>query len=501
MTGEQRPHHHLPERSLSRWWLYGLPVLVCLALCIPKLWQGGWSTDTPWYAAIALDSYRSREFWTLPGIGDQPYFNKPPLAFWINGLPLALLGPTVLAARLGSVLACVVSVLSVTHLARRASGSNLLALWTGVILSLTWEFIRHGRSFSLDLWVVAFLLIGLVGVAEAMRSRKGRWLLLLGVGVGLSLLTKPLVGLVVFPIVGIWLAIERKPKLLVWLVPSLLVALVVTAPWHLAMWLQHGDGFTDQYFGREIADRAAAAGTNLNQQSDDWFFYPQLIVQAYWPWLITLVLAMIALFVRSTPAQHKSALRFIAIWSIVWLVALSMFADKRPRYALVLYPLWAWASAIWLTQLAPAKVRDLCAKIVTALPVVAIVLLLALSLLPIRMHRGDAPQWPALHAKLAELGAGSSTPPPPLPDVYAGALVGQRAARLYLENGRWPIATFNDAGELVHSPTAGSLVLYHRRDGRAPGANETVVWTMDDLTLTRLNAEPWVPVPTADPGE
>ena len=34
------------------------PMLVALAVCVPKLWQGDFTVDTGWYAALALQAYR-----------------------------------------------------------------------------------------------------------------------------------------------------------------------------------------------------------------------------------------------------------------------------------------------------------------------------------------------------------------------------------------------------------------------------------------------------------
>ena len=282
-----------------------IPAAVALIVCIPKLSQGGLSTDTAWYAAIAMRAWSDAAsgdpgaLWSLRGVADQPYFNKPPLAFWLNGVPLAALGPTVFAARLGSVLACVLCVLAVARLGRLLGG-RAVGLGAGLVLALTWEFVRHARAFSLDLWVTLFLVLAACSVAGAWHAGRSNGRVVFfataGVWIGLSLMAKPLVPLLALPLLGVWLFAIGRARLLGWLALSLGVALAVAAPWHVSMWSMHGDEFTSQYFGREIIDRAAAAPiAEFNRGSGSPLYYVSHLLKNYWPWLVTTLLGYIAL--------------------------------------------------------------------------------------------------------------------------------------------------------------------------------------------------------------
>lgn len=569
-------------RSFAGWCrrrVYLWPLLITLALALPKLNQGGWSGDTPWYAAIALNAYRAQfealvsespsrvtpdalhpgdrwraGLWVLPGLGGspssfdgggtcnperaggggEPYFNKPPLAFWLNGVWLWALGPTVFAARIGSVVACVLCVLLTTFIARRVTRDDLLASASGVILALTWEFVRHARAFSLDLWMVAALLAGIAGLlAVADSSTRRAWLNkwgLMGLGVGLALLVKPLVGLLALPIVGVWaVCVPRvhdfdtastrqstNQRLLgtsMGVAFGAVVALGVALPWHLSIHLRFPEDFAAQYFGRQIVDRAAGEGADFNRGASDPVFYLRLLGTAYWPWLPLSVLGMFGFVTRFRTSRGKassassnsavlaahasqfSALRLLALgtlWSLVWLGAISIFADKRPRYALVMYPGLAWCAAAWFCVLAPSVVRRAVHRLMRLVIVGVLIVGVVLAVAPVRMHRAESRQWTELFRLLAA---------DKIEHVYAGALDGQRAARLYLDWQRWPVMPFNARGELVNDPPAGSLILYHRRDGRAHGPREEIVWQLDDLTLTRLTQPPWSPVTIGDPGE
>jgi 4-amino-4-deoxy-L-arabinose transferase-like glycosyltransferase len=472
--------------------------MVALALCIPGLSQGALATDTAWYTAIAIQAWHGAAsgdigaLWTLEGVAGQPYFNKPPLAFWLNGLPLAALGPTVLASRLGSVLACVLCVLAISRLGRLLVG-RMVGLSAGLVLALTLEFIRHSHAFSLDLWMTLFVTLAGCSAAAAHAGDQPRRLAFAGIWIGLALLVKPLVPLLAFPLLAAWLPAIGRTRWLGWLAASVAVAAAVAAPWHLSMWFLHGEAFTAQYFGREIIDRAAAGPVaDFNKGSASPLYYVPVLLSSYWPWLATLLLAMVALVLREGTPRTRDTLLLAAIWCLGWVALLSIFPDKRPRYLLIAYPIAALASAAMLTRLAPLPVRRFWRTTVRWVPPIAILAAIVIALAPVRLHRPESPQWAALFAWLRDQGN---------PPLMAGGLAPQRSAQVYLATGRWPIPTRSVSGEPLADPAAGAFVLYHRRDGLSPGPNETVVFTSDSLTVTRLDSPPWTPVPTPDPGE
>ncbi len=129
------------------------------------------------------------------------------------------------------------------------------------------------------------------------------------------------------------------------------------------------------------------------------------------------------------------------------------------------------------------------------------------SVLPIRVHKAEPAQWVKLfewvrgegerketeRRREGEKGKGAGL-------VWQGAFQPLRGARLYLEFGWWPRPTRDRWGAIVARPPVGALLIYHRRDGLAPGPGEVVVFEEGDIKVTRLDGE-WSPVERADPGE
>ncbi len=485
-----------------------IPIVLLLCVTTPFLHRGDWRrTDTGRYAALGLHAWRSGELWTLgTGPGD-PYFNKPPLVIWIHGLSLHTLGPGPWGARLPTVLCalgCLAATIAVT---RRLAGPDA-ALWTGVVLALTHDFFRRTRSISLDEWQLMFLMLMVlavvVGTERARRSGRGAsaggWFAAAGVPLGLALLCKPLVALVAPVILAGWLWWIGRRSLVPWLAGTIAMGVFVAAPWHLSMYLLHAGAFLDQYFGVEIADRAAGKLTSAPSDAKPVWYYGLHLASTYWPWLALVALALFRWWRVGRLSARGEAERWAAVWAGVWLVLLTVFADRRDRYALLVMPSMAVLAGLWISALSlPAWLRTRGADVMTGLAV----LLAPLGvLIPVGGEDGEPAQWRALYAWIDARRAESAGR---MPELWQGGFALDRRARVYLRYGLWPRITRNERGEFVvdrsAAPAAGALLLYHRRDGLAPGRNETAEFTSGDLRVTRLGEGGWQPVPTPDPGD
>ena len=514
----------LPARGfLARWSWVILPLVVLLAVTLPKLNQGDWRGDTGWYAALGLDAARSGR-WTLSAGEGEPYFNKPPLVFWIVGRVLDWFGVDMLVARLTSVLAAAIGVVATAGVAREL-GTRRLGAMAGVILALTYEYFRRTREISLDMWHAAFLLLAAWAIVkgavagtvplwprghmrkgtEQDRQRAGAsitpgqpsrsplhvwsiaWLALAGVPVGLALMTKPLIALAFVPILAIWLWRVRGGKHAALVLVTLMVGVVIALPWHLWMMRTYGDAFLEQYFGREIAARASGQLVGGQKATQPVWYYLAQIAGGYWPWLLALVAAMIARIWRS-PAGLLAL-----VWAGAWLILLTAFPDRRDRYAIPIYPGLAIASAMGVLYLCRGVRRRRVNVALRLAAPASMVIAIVVAALPIRVQSKPDEQWTKLEAFINADTAHRT--------LYEGASDGAPAARVFLITGDWPIPTRDGVDKPLAIPPHGSLIFYHARGGRTPGPGESIVFHAGDLTITRLDGDAWNPATIADPGE
>jgi 4-amino-4-deoxy-L-arabinose transferase-like glycosyltransferase len=463
--------------SRARWsrpWLRTLalatPALLLIGLWLPGVNQGGFRVDTGLYAAVSHHAWLGGTLFPLMA-GDVPYFNKPPMAFWIHGVILRVLGPDLWAARLGALVAAMLGVYATAAFVRTIAGRRTALLAAGV-LALTLEWFRYTRAISLDLWLVAWLMLAAWAVVkgaaddQAARARTA-WFALAGVMIGLGLLTKPLVALVAIPIFAVWFAVARTPALIGWLGVTVVVAVAVALPWHWAMWARFGDQFVTQYFVKQSAERAVGGAFG----AEPWWYYAALLAQTYWPWLPAAV-GGAWLAVRPRRAGIAANVRGVMwplVWVLVWLVALSAFGGKSGRYAVVLYPMLAVLAAVWLAAPGVRWVTIARRALVRWAGPAVVVAGVAMAALGVRVHGPMSAHWAELDEFVrTSRGAGH--------EVWMHPDMLWTGANVYLDTGAWPRFVGSSG-----TPGAGDVVVFsdQRDDGDArvaPDAGATEVW-------------------------
>ena len=371
--------------------LYLLPLVILFAVTLPHLDQGEFRRDTVIYAAVGHYMWDGGSL-LVPHLGpEKPYFHKPPLALWIHGLFLKLFGANLVAARLPSILAAV-GVIVFSMFAVRNLATRREAITTGIVLALTYEFFRRTREISLDLWQLFFVMVVVWLITISIRSGR-RWpVVLSGVPLGLALLCKPLVALLTLLIFAIWLALARRADLIRWIVfGALPIALLIAAPWHLYMYSLFGDTFTHQFFSRQI-EKVAAKPPHTSV-----FYYLQENATTYWPWMFTLIYACyLRIGQRSIRPPRRDFFLLGAVWVGLWLIVLSSLSEKKPNYALPLYPMLAWICAWGICRIEWRMLARWYERGLPGLAPAFAVLFVAAALAPIRFQEPPEKNWLAL---------------------------------------------------------------------------------------------------------
>jgi 4-amino-4-deoxy-L-arabinose transferase-like glycosyltransferase len=371
--------------------LYLLPVVILFAVTLPHLEQGEFRRDTVVYAAVGRYMWDGGSLLT-PHLGpEKPYLHKPPMALWIHGLVLKLFGTNLVMARLPSIIAAA-GALIFSMLAVRNLGTLREAIASGIVLALTYEFFRRTREISLDLWQLFFVMVAVWLITTGIRRGRTWPVVLCGVPLGLALLCKPLVALLTLPIFAIWLALARRADLIRWAIPgALAIALLIAAPWHLYMYSAFGETFTQQYFSRQIVKVAAKPPhTSI-------FYYLQENAITYWPWMLALIYACYLRITKSSVRwPRRDFFLLAAVWVGLWLITLSSLAEKKPNYALPLYPMLSWICASGICRIRwPMLAKWYKRGLPGVAPVSAAVFAVA-ALAPIRFQEPPEKNWLAL---------------------------------------------------------------------------------------------------------
>lgn len=289
-------------------------------------WGGLGSTgllgpDEPRYAAIGREMARSGD-WLTPRLWGEPWFEKPPLLYWMAAAGFRLGLPDPLAPRLP------VAALSVLFLAvqwallRRLAGARIAWLAT-LMLATTAGWAAYSFVAVTDLPLAVFFQSAVLLIWLWLETGDGRALYGAGAALGAAVLAKGLVPLVlILPV--LWLARRRWRA---WAGPAALCA-AIAAPWFAAMLWTHGRAFFDEFFLRHHVSRFAS--DELQHVQPFWFYAPVLLAGAL-PWTPAVLL-------EGWRAWRDERWK-IPLWVLLFgFVFFSISRNKLPGYLLPLLP-------------------------------------------------------------------------------------------------------------------------------------------------------------------
>ncbi len=340
--------------------------------------------DEPRYAAIGREMARSGD-WITPRLWGQPWFEKPPLAYWMTALGnLAGLGPE-LAPRLPVALVSVAFLgffyaLLAGQFGRRPAMFSTLILGT----SAGWLAFCHVAVTDLPMTVTfaAAMLIGLRWLGG-----DSRWLPAAGVLLGLAVLAKGLVPLAL----AAPLFVMGRRRWREWIAPAAAFLATVT-PWYALAAARHGGVFLNEFFWKHHFERFSSGA--LMHQQPFWYYAPVLLAGLF-PWT-----PLAALLGRRALFEDRRVI-FLAAWAATGFVFFSLAANKLPGYLLPLLPGVAALLGLALDQARRATgALAAAAALLGLLPIIA-------ELLPRSLERGLSRAGP-LHWPWAALAAAAA---------------------------------------------------------------------------------------------
>jgi 4-amino-4-deoxy-L-arabinose transferase-like glycosyltransferase len=349
--------------------------------------------DEPRYAQVAREMFERGDFIT-PTLGGFRWFEKPVLLYWLQIVFYKLFGVSEFAARLGSalfglgtilslwilgklsVVSCQLSVAEKKATDNEPRTTNDFANWLALIAASSAGLLVFSRGASFDVILTFPITAALVcyflfetylkkhyfneaPIHVLIPLPKARvfsptpaivfaYLFLAGFYffIGLALLAKGLIG-VVFPfaIVFFYHILKREllpsGKFLFSLIWGTILSLLVASVWYLPMYLTHGWTFIDEFFIQHHFQRYTS---NKYQHPQPFYFFFWVLPLMTLPWL-PFFLASIWDFLKvqssklKAQSQNKSPLLLFSFsWLAVPLVFFSFSGSKLPGYILPALP-------------------------------------------------------------------------------------------------------------------------------------------------------------------
>ena len=383
-TEDQKP------KTRYIWYLFLLIIVAVYltGLTIPLL-----GPDEPRYSEVAREMFE-RGDWVTPTLGGFDWFEKPALLYWLQIASYKIFGVSEFAARFGSALFGLGTVLSLWILGRSSAtqdtekhgalknsdtfsmnsvfsaAKNDFANWLALIAASSLGLIVFSRGASFDIILTFPVTASLVSFFLFDRAEKKSGLTFYFLlftfyfFIGVALIAKGLIG-IVFPLgtVAFYSLLSRKfpSKTFIFsLFWGTFLALLVASLWYLPMYRANGWKFIDEFFIQHHFQRYTS---NKYQHPQPFYFFLWVLPLMTLPWLpffFASIWNLIKGIISRKGAQPQSKdenppvsssplLLFSTAWLLVPLVFFSLSGSKLPGYILPALPaaLVLTALSVW----------------------------------------------------------------------------------------------------------------------------------------------------------
>jgi 4-amino-4-deoxy-L-arabinose transferase-like glycosyltransferase len=209
-------------------------------------------------------------------------------------------------------------------------GGGALALYGGLVAWHIWQPARSRSAVYLS-WALAML--------------------------GLCALAKGPLALLPLLIAGLYLALAARWRVLADcnVYRGLVAGLLISVPWHLAMYLKDGRAWFKEYFAYHMSTRLVE-GAHQTGGSGTFDYFSSVLGIGMWPWgvLVPAALAAVLLSVARR-GRHQDVRLLAGIWAMAafWLFAISK--TKFHHYILPAVPALAILIAFWIDDVIEGK--------------------------------------------------------------------------------------------------------------------------------------------------
>lgn len=376
--------------------------IVILSTLLPGLNHGIWRPDEPQVAGISSEVARTGDF-VVPRLNGTPFLEKPPLYYDAAAISALVFGTeSDVSYRLVSVMFGLLTILIVFAMVRRRSGTHAGLAAAGILAS-TWGFFMSARWIQVDSALVFFTTLAVYLYMKVREKPSLPVSMLLGLALGLSFMSKGLVGPAIFISALFMDIIVKRDPGLVWRINPItagVFACLPVLPWVAGLYSQGGWPFLRETlivnnFMRFLGSPEGAA---LGHQHGPLYYLTNLPSDVL-PWTLIMIPALVTSIRNYRKDPYLS-------WFVAPFILLSLSSTKRSVYLVPLFPALACIAAQWLMNGAERRPWERImtgatwvialvgclapfAGILLHLPVLSIAMgLLSLSVLAVLRHRG-----------------------------------------------------------------------------------------------------------------
>ncbi|MCQ8104826.1 glycosyltransferase family 39 protein [Methylomonas sp. SURF-2] len=304
--------------------------------------------DETRYLSVAWEMWLRGDF-LVPYLNGHTYSHKPPLLFWLFESGWAIFGVNEWWPRLVGPICALLNLLMTRHLAFRIwPDQPMAALKAPWILLATLLWTLFASSTMFDTLLTCCVLLGMLGLIDAIRGNSLKGWSFFALSIGLGLLAKgPVIFLHLLPtalLVFVWAKPDYRFSKL-WpacLALALLAGCAIALTWALPAALAGGAEYADAILWHQTADRTL--GTKIHARPFPWYLYFLPLIT--FPWIAWPRLWQ---SLRATRIGGDVGLRFSLTWLAASFLVFSLLPSKQLHYLMPMLP----ALALFCARLLP----------------------------------------------------------------------------------------------------------------------------------------------------
>lgn len=275
------------------WYVVILIAFFAFLFFFRMYWPTLSSWDEAWYGSIAREMAQNGDFMHSNWNGN-PFYDHPPMGFWIMALTYKVLGISEFSTRLPSVVLGILSIILVYLTGTELFKKKAVGFAAALILGTSVWYVIRVRSGNLDSPFVFFYILT---VFLALKSVKNiRLFPLTGLAFGALMMTKTLIGISALPVIGVIMfpQIWHIKKNLLWFLGGLATFFLVVGPWYILHFQTYPDFIQHHFLKIGTRDKTIESYFSLNYTLP--LFYLHMGIRKwYYLWILSVASLVVTL--------------------------------------------------------------------------------------------------------------------------------------------------------------------------------------------------------------
>lgn len=290
--------------------------------------------DEVFYIESAKEMVENNK-WFTPMIFDEVQFEKPFVAFAMFAGAIKYFGLNSSAARFWPALFGIIGIGVIYWITWIMFRNKRTAFISGVVLTTSTIYMALSRAVLTDMIFSVMIAVstGLFYLAYIDEKHRRSGIIWSFVVSAIAVLTKGWLG-ICFPIAAMSIFSIYKKDFLFLKTRATWVGLglffLISVPWHVAMYMDHGKWFIDEYFHNVHIRRLMYAE---HKRLDNWYFYLGLMFAGILPWCLFWVGAVKQVFINfKEKLPQRDQIFFLLAWILGTYVYVQPAASKLASY-------------------------------------------------------------------------------------------------------------------------------------------------------------------------